>query len=98
MESSMDEKMAMEHAFELIKSDDYKQRVQGEILELKIRIEKLANFLSALNMDKIESRNEAMHRMHLNIQLNAMSTYMDILVIRAIAEEISINWIFEDED
>lgn len=78
----------------LIMSNKWEERFLGEILELKIRIERFEKFIEKHEDDACCEECKLLW----HAQLNAMMTYMDILVTRAIHSQIDIGWIFENEE
>lgn len=57
----------------------WKDRLLEEIVDLKGKIEKLADFKYSDKFDDLDSKNQ----MLLDMQLNAMMMYLDVLVLRA---------------
>ena len=71
----------LEETVELMKSDKYEDRFRAEYWQLKIRLDKLRNFLYS-------NRKKGNHQL-LNIQYDCMTDYL--LVLRARAEKEGIN-------
>ncbi len=77
-----------EEIIKLIQSDDYKERLKGEILELRERLDKLTNFIEKWYNGTLEStpispiyKLEAQHLF--------MTNYLQILYYRAKLEGIT---------
>ena len=73
----------------LMVSKNYKDRFKAEYYQTQIRRDKLAKMLLDYNSGKLEFVPVSSIAL-LNTQLNCMNTYLDILQMRAITEEIDL--------
>lgn len=69
-------------------SKDYKERFRAEYYQTKIRRDKLSKMILDYNSGKLEFEPNNIYL--LKIQLSSMNTYLDILELRAINEEIEL--------
>ena len=73
----------------LMVSKDYKDRFKAEYYQLKIRRDKLSKMILDYNAGKLKFVPISSIYL-LNTQLDCMNTYLDILQMRAITEEIDL--------
>ena len=77
----------LDHTVELMKSADYKDRFKAEYYQLLIRIVKLENMVK--NWDKL-TFTPTLGKGVYEAQISSMYTYLNILTIRAAAEDVEI--------
>lgn len=78
--------MELKDTVELMLSDDYKDRLEAEYLQTKVRYVKLVNALSNIESLDIDDKMKEL----MNKQKDVMSEYMDILRERAYLDGIDL--------
>lgn len=77
-------------------SDDFKERLQAEIDQVRIRISKLELVMDSINWKRDENLEESKKEEYglLQIQYNAMITYLSVLNVRMdkVKEELEIDF------
>lgn len=74
---------------EMMNSPDYKERFKAEVIQLDIRIGKLANMLSAWAAGELKFQPTCSYDL-LEAQLNSMKVYRHFLSVRAEIEGINL--------
>lgn len=74
----------------MMQSNDYKDRFRAEYYQLKIRIVKLDNMLSAWDADKLTFE-PTCPRSTYDLQIRAMRDYKAILEMRAVMEGVELD-------
>ena len=82
--------MELKDGFELIKSENYRDRFKGEYMELYIRHEKLSNMLEKWRNNELGFLPDTPYDL-LAKQLDVMEEYLNILKERAIIESIDLD-------
>ena len=86
--------MKLSDTAEYMNSPDYRVRFQAEYLQLKIRCEKLNNFIHKIEAYDLVGGVKPEHDCPLYLlkdQLRCMREYMNILELRAAIEKVSLN-------
>ena len=81
--------MSLRDTIPMMESDNYKDRFKAEFYQLKIRINKLTNMLSAWATGELGFQPSCPYEL-LESQLNSMKVYMHFLLVRAEIEGISL--------
>ena len=79
--------------FDLMVSDDYKNRFKAEWIQTKMRYEKLKDFCNRIEAAEMTGKNIPVHDCPLNLlrdQQYAMGQYLHALEIRGIIEGIEL--------
>lgn len=86
--------MELKDTLELMNSADYKERFKAEYYQLKIRCEKLNNFINKIEASKcsdtVEEPKHDCSLATLREQLGTMNHYLHILEVRAIIEKVDL--------
>lgn len=81
--------MGVKETIKLMESEDYKERFQAEYYQLAIRYKKLNEMLKKWDKNELNFT-PTCPRSTYNLQINAMTEYMAVLEIRAVAEGIEL--------
>lgn len=81
--------MELKDTIALMQSEDYKERFKAEYYQLKIRREKLMDFLDRWNRGALGFEPDSPFEL-LDKQLRAMTAYKDMLELRAQRENIEL--------
>ena len=73
--------------FDLIQSDNWQDRIRGEYLELEDRINKLTKMLEKYSFNTLQFKPNCSLELFTS-QLNAMTSYLNILKLRLNIENI----------
>lgn len=81
--------MELENTIELMQSTDYKDRFKAEYYQLTERYKKLKEMLEKWDKGELNFT-PTCPRSTYNMQIKAMTDYMSVLEIRAIAEDVEL--------
>lgn len=81
--------MGLIDTVDLMISDDYEDRFRAEYRQLKFRLKRLQQTLLEMDEGNMELK-PACPRMMLDLQVKAMTDYLDILTERAKIEKIEV--------
>lgn len=79
--------MELNETIKMMQSKDYKERFKAEYYQLKIRTEKLKSMLEKWDSGKLNFSPTCPRNVY-DIQIKAMSNYIDILELRAEIEGV----------
>ena len=85
------EPMEYKDTVDMMLSDDYKERMKAEYYQLKIRMEKLKDFILKIDIAEVNGEESPEHDCPVGLlhrQLHIMGLYLQILELRANKEGI----------
>ncbi len=85
--------MKLKNTVELMNSKDYRDRFKAEYFQLKIRLERLKNFVNSIEAAELTGTEPPKHDcpiLVLKQQLRVMNEYLRLLEMRAMIERIKL--------
>ena len=85
--------MKLKNTVELMNSKNYRDRFKAEYYQLKIRFERLKNFVNSIEAAELVGAEPPKHDCPTHIlkqQLRAMGEYLHLLEVRAMIERIKL--------
>ncbi len=79
--------MELKDTIEMMQSEDYKERFKAEYYQTKIRYDKLRKMVD--NWDSLDFKPTCKKEIY-TTQLDVMKSYLDILKLRAIKENVEL--------